>query len=59
MDGDGSISISDAILLMRHAMGVLDTESAPDIMNGDMDHDGVITFGDAIALLRAVLGVTS
>ena len=59
VDGDGSISISDAILLMRHAMGVLDTEPVPDIMNGDMDHDGVITFGDAIALLRAVLGVTS
>jgi hypothetical protein len=55
-DGDGSLSAADALLAMRHAMGIsiLDEQGA---VNGDMDGDGSVTATDAILIMRAVIGL--
>ncbi|MBR5947760.1 MAG: dockerin type I repeat-containing protein [Clostridia bacterium] len=56
VDGSGNVTVADAILLMRYALGVIDASAVPNVMLGDMDGNGMISITDSIALLRAVLG---
>ena len=56
VDGNGSVTIADAILALRRAMGLIalspeQTEAA------DMDGNGSITIADAIMILRAAMGL--
>ncbi len=51
LDGDDTITVSDALKAMRIAAG-LDPYSAP----GDVDNDGSVTVADALQLLRCAMG---
>ena len=49
-NGDGRISIADAILIARMALGLIDTD-----MNCDLNEDGDVTIADAILAARIAL----
>ena len=55
-DGDGSVTVSDAILVLRAAMGICEF-TGEQIAHADMDENGAITVTDAILVLRAAMGV--
>ncbi len=50
-DGDGVITVSDALAALRIAAKMADA-TAKDLEIGDMDKDGNITVSDALAILR-------
>lgn len=52
VDGDGAITTSDALLVLRMVVGL-----EPDDVNGDANGDGHVNICDALALLRAALGL--
>ncbi|MCH5278429.1 MAG: hypothetical protein J1E60_01420 [Christensenellaceae bacterium] len=56
VDGDGTVSVADALLVVRHAMQVIYLNGAQ-ISVGDMDGDGVLTISDAVRILRISLGI--
>lgn len=56
LDGNGSISIADAVLALRCAMGIL-TPTSEQIAAGDMDGDGSISIAEAVLILRAAMGL--
>ena len=54
--GDGSVTTEDALLVLRHALGIsLLPEDA--LLRIDMDCDGSITTVDALLILRLALGI--
>ncbi len=55
-DGNGSVTIADAILTLRRAMELIG-DNAIIFENADMDGDGSITTADAIMAARAALGI--
>lgn len=55
-DENGSVSIADAILALRHAMG-LSTVSGQGFINADVDNNGAVTTADAISILRMAMGL--
>ncbi|MBR4636034.1 MAG: hypothetical protein IKO51_06670 [Clostridia bacterium] len=56
VDEDGTVSVADALLVLRSAMGIL--ELAPDqISLGDMNGDGSISVDDALVILRLAMGL--
>lgn len=58
VDASGEVEVSDAILALRGAMGVL--ELAPEQFTAaDMDGDGTIGLDDAITILRTAMGLLS
>ena len=52
VDGDGAITVSDALLALRMAVGLDPVE-----LNGDANGDGHVNICDALVLLRASLGI--
>ncbi|MBO4562745.1 MAG: redoxin family protein [Clostridia bacterium] len=54
-DGDGAIDSADALLALRHAMGVTQL-GTNELLRADMDGDGSVSSADALLILRAVLG---
>ncbi len=56
VDGNGSVTVSDAIMALRAAMGIVSL-SDDQIMRGDVDGSGSITVSDAIMILRAAMGI--
>lgn len=56
VDGNGAVTIADAILALRCAMGLIDltTEQSE---AGDMNGDGSISIADAVMILRAAMGL--
>ena len=56
-DGDGTVTASDALLVMRVSMGLVSPDDCPHIMNADMDGSGTLSSSDAIAVMRIVLGL--
>ena len=54
IDLDGQVTAADALLAMRHAMGI-STITGQGLVNGDMDGDGVVTSSDAILIMRAAM----
>lgn len=52
VDGSGSITILDAIMILRRAVGVLGTNSGFIPQQADVDGDGTITISDAIMTMR-------
>lgn len=54
---DGSVSIDDALLALRGAMGLISLEDAEEL--ADFDFDGEITLNDALAILRMAMGLIS
>ena len=55
-NGDGLITVEDARLVLRAAVGL---DSVPDALfpAADYDHDGTVTVGDARRALRAAIGL--
>ena len=56
VDSSGSVNASDAILALRHAMGIIELAEAQ-IRCGDMDENGSIGVSDAVAILRLAMGL--
>ncbi|MBR0156677.1 MAG: hypothetical protein IJM20_04055 [Clostridia bacterium] len=56
INGDGEVTVADAILALRCAMGIL--ELTPEqIEAGDMNESGAIEVSDAIIILRTAMGL--
>ncbi|MCH5279193.1 MAG: dockerin type I repeat-containing protein [Christensenellaceae bacterium] len=56
VDGDGEITVGDAIMILRHAMSV-GSLSDEAIAVADMDGDGEITIADALIVMRIAMGI--
>lgn len=56
INGDGRISVSDALLVMRHAVGLY-VLSPEQIELADMNGNGVVDEEDSILILRMALGL--
>ena len=54
VDGDGIVSVSDALLAMRGAMGTI-TLTASQLAHADIDGDGNVTASDALAIMRMAM----
>ncbi|MBR0156645.1 MAG: hypothetical protein IJM20_03885 [Clostridia bacterium] len=57
VDLDGDVDVTDALLALRYAMGVI-TLTDEQIASGDMDGNGTINATDAIQIMRVSLGVS-
>lgn len=56
VDGDGVVRVSDAVLIMRYALGLI--EFTPEqILCGDVDGDGFVKVADAVMVIRIALGL--
>ena len=56
VDGDGAVRVSDAVLIMRYALGLI--EFTPEqILCGDVDGDGFVKVADAVMVIRIALGL--
>lgn len=55
-DGDGIITVSDALLAMRYAMGIVNG-SALNVDMADADNDGIVTINDALIILRWAMDI--
>ena len=56
VDGNGSVSVADAITTLRLAMGLSD-DSGLNSDAADMDGNGSITISDAITIMRIAMGL--
>ena len=56
VDGSGAVSVTDALLALRHAMSIITLDSGA-ILRGDLNGDGLIDVTDAILILSAVLAI--
>ena len=56
VDGDGSVSISDALSILRHSMGV-DSLEGDALAAADVNGDGSVLAFDALLALRMALGL--
>ena len=55
-NGDGAVDSSDALLLLRYAMGLISID--PQFLEAcDMNGDGSVSADDALIVLRSVMGV--
>jgi spore coat protein CotH len=54
-DGNGTADVTDALLVLRYAMGIID--SLPRLDNADMDGNGTVNVTDAVVILRLAMGV--
>ena len=54
-NGDGSVDMADALLVLRYAMGIVST--LPDLSAADADNSGAVDVGDALLILRAAMGI--
>lgn len=56
VNGDGVVTITDATMVARHAMNLVQI-NANYVQYADMDHSGNITISDAVLVMRAALGL--
>ncbi len=56
VDGNGTVTVSDAIMALRCAMGIL-TLNSEQRARADMDGSGTVTVSDAIMILRKAMGL--
>ena len=55
-DGDGVVSVNDALFTLRAAMGLI-APDAEQLQRIDYDHDGSVTITDALTILRRAMGL--
>ncbi len=55
-DLNGSITIADAVLALRHSLELISLEGAA-FTNGDIDGNGSVTVADAVQILRRSMGL--
>ncbi len=53
MDGDGSVTATDAILILRIAMGIIESDNPA----ADVDGSGSVNVTDALMALRIAMGI--
>lgn len=58
VDGDGRVSVTDAVLAMRYSMGLI---TLTDVQQsaGDIDGDGRVTVADALKIMRISMNLDS
>ena len=56
MNGDGEVDISDALYVLRAAMGLLSVDPHQ-LLACDIDGDGELTVADALQVMRAAMGL--
>ena len=54
-NGDGSVDMSDALLVLRYSMGIV--SSLPDLSAADANNSGAVDMSDALLILRAAMGL--
>ncbi|MBO4879768.1 MAG: CotH kinase family protein [Clostridia bacterium] len=55
-DGNGVVDVTDALMVLRYAMGIIGT--LPRMDNADMDGNGTVNVTDAVVILRMSMGVS-
>ena len=55
-DGSGIVNASDALMILRAALGLIELPEEA-LAVSDVDHNGTITAGDALLVLRYALGL--
>ena len=53
---DGEVTNADAVLIMRHSMGVVELTGQA-LINADCSGDGIVNTGDALKALRMAVGI--
>ncbi|MDY5797409.1 MAG: dockerin type I repeat-containing protein, partial [Eubacteriales bacterium] len=53
---DGEVTNADAVLIMRHSMGVVELTGHA-LLNADCSGDGIVNTGDALKALRMAVGI--
>ena len=56
VNGDGEVSINDALIVLRFAMGIISGDNVTDLTAGDVNQDGTVDALDALMILRMALG---
>ncbi len=56
VDGDGDVTVTDALLAMRGALGLMELDDAQ-YSAADYDGDGEVTVTDALLIMRTALGL--
>ena len=56
LDMSGTVDISDAILILRHAMGAGELTEMQ-IVLADIDNSGDVSAADALTVLRRAMGI--
>ncbi len=54
---DGSVTLEDALLLLRIAMGLIQNATPEQLAAADMNGDGQVGVDDALAVLRRAMGI--
>lgn len=54
VDGDGELTVADALLIMRAAMSLAELDEG---VNGDVSGDGTVDISDALLVMRMALGL--
>ncbi len=57
VDGNGGISISDAIMVQKHIVGII-TLDGDALKNADTDKNGIISIADAIMIQKHIVGIS-
>ena len=57
-DGDGAVTVSDALIVLRFSMGLIGASDL-NANAADIDGDGEITVSDALIILRTAMGLRS
>ncbi|MBO4879217.1 MAG: carbohydrate-binding domain-containing protein [Clostridia bacterium] len=55
VDGNGTVNVTDALLALRHAMGV-SVLTDEQVARGDVNGDGIVNATDAVLIMRICLG---
>gem|GEM_PF-1991319 len=56
VDGNGSVNVTDAVLALRHAMGLI-TLTGEQLARGDVDGNGTVNVTDAVTIMRKAMGI--
>ncbi len=56
VDGDGDVDLSDAVLVMRRAMGLI-LDDALDMEAADVNGSGTVSLDDAVLIMRRAMGL--
>lgn len=52
---DGTVDVTDALLALRYAMGIINDISEQGFVNGDVNNDGVLDSTDAVIIMRTAM----
>ena len=56
IDESGGVSVADAVLALRGAMGLIELSDRQQLA-GDMNSDGVVSVADAVSIMRIAIGL--